>query len=112
MSRASITPICASSRSARRDFLAIAENFHTLVVDHIPVIRPDERNEAKRFIILIDALYDQKVKLIASADAEPEQLYRRRTGPRGLRIRAHRSRLIGNALGRLSGPAAWRAATS
>ena len=62
------------------DFLAIAETFHVLVVDNIPVIRPEERNEAKRFINLIDALYDQKVKLIASAEAEPELLYRAEQG--------------------------------
>ena len=58
------------------DFLAIAENYHVLVVDNIPIIGPDARNEAKRFINLIDALYDQRVKLIASAAAEPEFLYR------------------------------------
>lgn len=62
------------------DFLAIAETFHVVVVDNIPVIRPEERNEAKRFINLIDALYDQKVKLIASAEAEPELLYRAEQG--------------------------------
>jgi len=62
------------------DFLAIAENFHVLLVDNIPVIKPDERNEAKRFINLIDALYDQKVKLIASAAAEPDGLYRAEQG--------------------------------
>jgi cell division protein ZapE len=57
------------------DFLAISENFHVLVVDNIPVIKPDERNEAKRFINLIDALYDRKVKLIASAAVEPDRIY-------------------------------------
>jgi cell division protein ZapE len=57
------------------DFLAIAENFHVLFVDNIPIIGPEQRNEAKRFINLIDALYDQRVKLIASAEAEPERLY-------------------------------------
>ncbi|WP_298421946.1 cell division protein ZapE [Rhodoblastus sp.] len=57
------------------DFLAIAEYFHVVLIDNIPVINPEERNEAKRFINLIDALYDQKVKLIASADAPPERLY-------------------------------------
>jgi cell division protein ZapE len=57
------------------DYLRLAQRFHTLVLDHIPVIVPSEQNEAKRFIILIDALYDMRVKLIASAAAEPETLY-------------------------------------
>jgi cell division protein ZapE len=57
------------------DYLTLAQRFHTLVLDHIPVIDASERNEAKRFIILIDALYDMRVKLVASAAAEPETLY-------------------------------------
>lgn len=57
------------------DFLAIAENFHTIVIDSIPVIRAEQTDEAKRFILLIDTLYDQRVKLIASAAAEPAELY-------------------------------------
>ena len=57
------------------DYLKLAQRFHTLVLDHIPVIGAGERNEAKRFIILIDALYDMRVKLIASAAGEPETLY-------------------------------------
>ena len=57
------------------DYLEIAERFHTVVIDRIPVLRPAERNEAKRFIILIDALYDNRVKLVASAADEPESLF-------------------------------------
>jgi cell division protein ZapE len=57
------------------DYLKLAQRFHTLVLDRIPVIAANERNEAKRFIILIDALYDMRVKLIASAAGEPETLY-------------------------------------
>ena len=53
------------------DYLALAERFHTILIDHIPIFRADERNEAKRFIALIDALYDSCVKLVASAAAEP-----------------------------------------
>ncbi|MCI4678514.1 cell division protein ZapE [Rhodoblastus acidophilus] len=62
------------------DFVAIAEYFHVLVVDNIPTINADERNEAKRFINLIDGLYDQRVKLIASADVEPEKIYQAEQG--------------------------------
>jgi cell division protein ZapE len=57
------------------DYLRLAQRFHTIVLDRIPVLSESERNEAKRFIILIDALYDMRVKLIASAAGEPETLY-------------------------------------
>jgi cell division protein ZapE len=57
------------------DYLRLAYEFHTLVVDHIPVMDFPQRNAAKRFIILVDTLYDFAVKLVASADAEPEGLY-------------------------------------
>jgi cell division protein ZapE len=59
------------------DYLAIATNFHTLVLDGIPSLSPDNYDQARRFIILIDTLYDQRVKLIASAEATPDQLYQR-----------------------------------
>jgi cell division protein ZapE len=59
------------------DYLAIATNFHTLVLDGIPRLSPDNYDVARRFINLVDTLYDQHVKLIASADATPDQLYRR-----------------------------------
>jgi cell division protein ZapE len=57
------------------DYLKLAQRFHTLVLDRIPLLGESERNEAKRLIILIDALYDMRVKLIASAAGEPETLY-------------------------------------
>jgi cell division protein ZapE len=57
------------------DFLRLAHEYHTLVIEHIPVMRFAQRNEAKRFIILIDSLYDNAVKLIASAQAQPHELY-------------------------------------
>ena len=56
------------------DYLRIAHEFHTLVIDRIPVMDFPQRNAAKRFIILVDTLYDLTVKLVASADAEPEAL--------------------------------------
>jgi cell division protein ZapE len=66
--------LCVMPRGAA-DFLRIAHEYHTLVIDRIPVMRFAQRNEAKRFIILIDTLYDNAVKLIASADAQPHELY-------------------------------------
>ena len=59
------------------DYLAIATHFHTLVLDNIPRLSPENYDQARRFIVLVDTLYDQRVKLIASADATPDKLYRR-----------------------------------
>jgi cell division protein ZapE len=57
------------------DYLAIATRLTTIIITGIPVLTPEKRNEARRFITLIDALYENKVKLIATAAAAPEQLY-------------------------------------
>ena len=62
------------------DFLAIAHRFHTVLIDNIRVMSRDQRNEAKRFINLIDTLYDERVKLIASAEAEPNALFQGEDG--------------------------------
>ncbi|MFL6830890.1 MAG: cell division protein ZapE [Sphingomicrobium sp.] len=66
--------LCGEPRGAA-DYLAIARRYHTVIVVGIPVMGPDMRNEAARFVTLIDALYEHKVKLLAAADAEPEGLY-------------------------------------
>ena len=66
--------LCAEARGAP-DYLAIARRFHTVIIVGIPLLGPENRNEAARFVTLIDALYEYKVKLLASADAEPAQLY-------------------------------------
>ena len=57
------------------DYLKIAHAFHTILLDGIPVLGPERRNQARRLINLIDTLYDCRVTLIASADAEPHELY-------------------------------------
>ena len=62
------------------DYLRLAHEFHTVLIDRIPVMALAQRNEAKRFITLIDTLYDNAVKLIASAEAEPHELYRAEQG--------------------------------
>lgn len=58
------------------DYLALAGHFHTLILDRVPILKPDNFDKAKRFITLVDALYEHKAKLIASAAAEPDALYR------------------------------------
>ncbi len=76
------------------DYLRIAHEYHTIILDHVPVMAYDTRNAAKRFIILIDTLYDHNVKLIASADAEPDALYRAAEGFEAAEFRRTASRLI------------------
>ena len=67
--------LCARPLAAA-DYLAIAHSFHTILIDHVPKLGPAERNQARRFVVLIDTLYDEGVKLICSADVPPEQLYK------------------------------------
>ncbi|GAA4770763.1 cell division protein ZapE [Stakelama sediminis] len=71
--------LCAEARGAP-DYLAIARRFHTVIIVGIPKLGPENRNEAARFVTLIDALYEHKVKLLAAADAEPERLYEKGDG--------------------------------
>jgi cell division protein ZapE len=72
------------------DYLALATHFHALVLDGVPRLSPDNYDEARRFIVLIDALYDHRVKLVASADAMPDELYRRGEGARAFQRTASR----------------------
>ena len=66
--------LCGEARGAA-DYLAIAQRYHTVIIVGIPVMTRAMRNEAARFVTLIDLLYDHRVKLLAAADAEPEGLY-------------------------------------
>ena len=66
--------LCGEARGAP-DYLAIARRYHTVILVGVPVLGPENRNEAARFVTLIDALYEYKVKLLVSADAEPDALY-------------------------------------
>ena len=79
---------------AGSDYLKIAHEFHTIVLDCIPAMGFDRRNEAKRFIILVDTLYDHSVKLVASAAAEPDSLYRAEEGFESYEFKRTASRLI------------------
>ena len=79
---------------AAADYLRIAREYHTIILDRVPVMTFDTRNAAKRFIILIDTLYDMNVKLIASAAAEPEALYDADDGFEAQEFKRTASRLI------------------
>ncbi|HEU5274989.1 MAG TPA: cell division protein ZapE [Xanthobacteraceae bacterium] len=76
------------------DYLRLAHDYHAIVLDHVPALTYAQRNEAKRFIALIDTLYDNAVKLVASAAAEPGELYRADEGYEVQEFRRTASRLI------------------
>ena len=93
VARFSFADLCEAPMGAA-DFLALAMRFHTVLIDHIRVMQSEERNVVKRFIMLIDALYDQHVKLIASAEAEPFALYHAASGREAFEFDRTISRLI------------------
>ena len=66
--------LCAEARGAA-DYLAIARHYHSVIIVGIPLLGPEKRNEAARFKVLVDALDEHKVKLLATAEAPPERLY-------------------------------------
>jgi len=66
--------LCGGPRS-QNDYLEIASRFHTVILSGIPMMSAGQSSEARRFTWLIDVFYDQKVKLIMSAEVEPEELY-------------------------------------
>jgi len=93
VARFSFHDLCEQPLAAS-DYLRVAHDFHMLVLDRIPVMDFSKRNEAKRFIILIDTLYDHAVKLVASAAAEPEGLYLADEGFEAQEFKRTASRLI------------------
>ena len=74
VARFSFDALCGEAFGAA-DYLALARNFHTLLIDRIPRLGPEQSNEARRFTLLIDTLYDEKVKLVCSAASPPQELY-------------------------------------
>ncbi len=76
VARCDFDQLCGTALGAG-DYLALARRFHTLILDGIPRLSPENYDRARRFIVLIDTLYDHRVKLLASADAMPDQLYQR-----------------------------------
>ncbi len=83
--------LCGKARGPG-DYLAIAARYHTVVVAGIPRLKPQKRDEAKRFVTLIDALYEAKTNLVCAADAPPEALYE--TGDGSFEFQRTASRLI------------------
>jgi cell division protein ZapE len=93
VARFSFADICEKPLAAS-DYLRLAHDYHTLLIDHIPVMDYAERNAAKRFIALIDTLYDNAVKLMASAAADPVSLYLATEGNEANEFKRTSSRLI------------------
>lgn len=77
--RASFDDLCVAPLGPQ-DHLAIAHRFHTVFIEDVPVLGPEHRNAAKRFVTLVDALYEDRDRLVVLAAAEPEALYPRGDG--------------------------------
>jgi cell division protein ZapE len=74
MLRAGFNELCAAALGPQ-DYLAIAERFHTVFLEDLPVLDAARRNEAKRLVTLVDSLYEAEAKLVVLAEAEPDKLY-------------------------------------
>lgn len=79
VARFAFAELCGKPLGAA-DYLAIVGAYHTIILSGIPQMGPERRNEAKRFVTLIDTLYDNGVKLICSAQVRPEELYEQGDG--------------------------------
>lgn len=77
--RMSFAGLCDAPLGAR-DYLALTDRFDTFVIDNVPILDQTRRNPAKRFILLVDTLYDRHKRVIISADAAPDDLYQGRPG--------------------------------
>jgi cell division protein ZapE len=93
VARFSFADLCERPLAAS-DYLRLAHDYHTILIDHIPVMDYPERNAAKRFISLIDTLYDNAVKLMASAEADPMSLYVAVEGQEANEFKRTSSRLV------------------
>ena len=93
VARFSFADLCEKPLAAS-DYLRLAHDYHTILIDHIPVMDHAQRNAAKRFISLIDTFYDNAVKLMASAAADPMSLYVATEGNEANEFKRTSSRLI------------------
>lgn len=74
VARVSFSDLCEKPLAAQ-DYLALVARYHTLMIDHVPKFTYDRRNEAKRFMILVDIWYEHRHRLFLSAAAPIEQIY-------------------------------------
>jgi cell division protein ZapE len=79
---------------AARDYMALAEKYDTFFIDCVPVMDDTRRNAAKRFILLIDTLYDTRRRVVLSAEAPPDQLYTGKSGNESFEFERTASRLF------------------
>jgi cell division protein ZapE len=76
VARAEFDALCGAALGPA-DYLALATHFHTLVLDAVPRLGPENFDKARRFVTLVDALYEHRCKLVASAEDQPDRLYER-----------------------------------
>lgn len=91
VARFSFDTLCGAALGPS-DYLAIADRFHTILIDNIPQLGPEKSDEARRFTLLIDTFYDRRIKVICSAASRPELLYVR--GENATSFRRTSSRLL------------------
>lgn len=91
--RVNFDELCAKPLAAA-DYLAILTRFRTMFIDHVPVLDLAKRNEAKRFILLVDTLYDHHARVVISAAATPDKLYSASSGTEAFEFDRTASRLF------------------
>ena len=92
VARVSFKRLCLEPRSAA-DYLAIARNYHTVFLEDIPIMEREDHNAAKRFILLIDTLYDNHIRIVVSAETKPDKLYTAKSGTEAFEFKRTISRL-------------------
>ena len=92
VARVSFKTLCLEPRSAA-DYLAIARNYHTIFLEDVPIMQREDHNAAKRFILLIDTLYDNHIRIVVSAEAKPDRLYTATSGTEAFEFKRTISRL-------------------
>lgn len=90
--RLTFNELCKEARSAE-DYLALARRFHTVFIENVPIMDREDQNAAKRFILLIDTLYDNHIRVVILAEAKPESLYIAKTGTESFEFARTASRL-------------------